>query len=128
MNITIEIKAPELAKAIEVLAAALSGSGLTNVAPVQAAATKEEKQQEKPKAEKQQPKKEEAPQPDPQPEEKTETANISLEVVRTKLAELSQNGKQKEVKALITSFGVKKLTDIPKEQYAEVLEKAGEIA
>lgn len=48
----------------------------------------------------------------------------TLETVRAKLATLSQNGMQKEVKAIIESFGVKKLTDIPAEKYPEVMEKA----
>ncbi|MCI1574710.1 MAG: hypothetical protein LKH78_03135 [Weizmannia coagulans] len=65
-------------------------------------------------------------QPDPEPKEDKPT--ISLEAVRAKLAELSQAGMQKEVKALINSYGVKKLTEIPKDKYAEVLEKAGELA
>lgn len=50
--------------------------------------------------------------------------NITLETVRAKLAALSQSGKQAEVKALINSYGVAKLTEIPAEKYPEVLEKA----
>ena len=52
---------------------------------------------------------------------------LTLETVRAKLANLSQGGKQKEVKAIIESFGVKKLTDIPAEKYPEVMEKAAEL-
>ena len=52
---------------------------------------------------------------------------LTLETVRAKLANLSQSGKQKEVKAIIESFGVKKLTDIPAEKYPEVMEKAAEL-
>ena len=48
----------------------------------------------------------------------------TLETVRAKLAALSQSGKQKEVKAIIESFGATKLTDIPAEKYPEVMEKA----
>jgi hypothetical protein len=56
------------------------------------------------------------------------TPEITLEVVRAKLAALNQAGKQKEVKALITTgFGVRKLTDIPAERYAEVLEQAKQL-
>lgn len=51
----------------------------------------------------------------------------TLETVRAKLAALSQSGKQKEVKAIIESFGVAKLTDIPAEKYPEVMEKAAEL-
>lgn len=60
----------------------------------------------------------------PEPADKPAQTNITLETVRAKLAALSQGGKQKEVKALITSFGVAKLTDIPEEKYPGVLEKA----
>ncbi len=52
---------------------------------------------------------------------------LTLETVRAKLAALSQNGMQKEVKAIIESFGAKKLTDIPAEKYPEVMEKAAEL-
>ncbi|MBZ9689800.1 hypothetical protein G9F72_026360 [Clostridium estertheticum] len=37
------------------------------------------------------------------------------------LARLSKDGKQEQVKALIKSFGVTKLTEIPKEKYGELL-------
>lgn len=51
----------------------------------------------------------------------------TLEEVRRNLALLSQSGKQAEVKALITKYGVSKLSDIPKEKYPELLKEAGEI-
>ena len=47
----------------------------------------------------------------------------TLEEVRAKLATLSQSGNQAQVKKLITDFGAKKLSDIPKEKYPELLEK-----
>ena len=52
----------------------------------------------------------------------------TLEQVRAKLAKLAQAGKQKEVKELITDFGVKKLTDIPGDKYPELMKKAEEIS
>jgi hypothetical protein len=51
----------------------------------------------------------------------------TLEEVRAKLASLSQDGKQAQVKALITEFGAKKLSDIPAGKYAELLKKAEEL-
>ncbi len=48
----------------------------------------------------------------------------TLEDVRAKLAALSQDGKQVQVKELITGFGAKKLSDIPVEKYPELLEEA----
>ena len=56
-----------------------------------------------------------------------EDKKISLEDVKTKLAALSQDGKQAQVKALITEFGAKKLSDIPPEKYVALLEKADEL-
>ena len=49
---------------------------------------------------------------------------ITIEKVRAVLAEKSQGGKQPEVKALITKFGAKKLTDIDPGKYAELLVEA----
>ncbi|WP_353892928.1 hypothetical protein PRVXH_002320 [Proteinivorax hydrogeniformans] len=57
----------------------------------------------------------------------TKNKKPSFKEVRGALAALSQSGKQKEVKELITGFGAKKLSDIPEDKYAEILEKAGEI-
>jgi hypothetical protein len=74
-------------------------------------------------------KKPQHPDEDPKPEtETTTTQAIKLETVRAKLAALSQAGKQKEVKALLTDFGAKKLSAIPADKYAEVLKKAEAIA
>lgn len=126
MNILIEIKAPELVEAINNLAAALSGS---NIAP---AAPKKEADKPKPKkeepAKQEAPKEEEAPKEDKLPEEMKDKPEVKLETVRAKLASLSQSGKQAQVKELITSFGAKKLTDVPADKYADLLEAAEEIA
>ncbi len=51
----------------------------------------------------------------------------SLEEVRHRLALLSQSGKQPEVKALITKYGARKLSEIPKEKYPDLLRDAEEI-
>ncbi|MCB2291437.1 hypothetical protein LGK97_17055 [Clostridium sp. CS001] len=60
------------------------------------------------------------------PKEKIEISNqevkeITLQEVRSILAQLSKNGKGAEVKALIKKFGVSKLTEIPKEKYEQLL-------
>ena len=60
-------------------------------------------------------------------EPKNEDKPPTLEEVRKTLANLSQNGKQAEVKELISDFGAKKLSEIPAEKYSEVLEKASEL-
>lgn len=57
-------------------------------------------------------------------EEKTEK-EYTLEEVRAALAELTRNGKQKQVKELLTSFGAKNLSGLDSKDYAAVMEKAG---
>ena len=56
-----------------------------------------------------------------------EVKTYTLEEVRAKLASISQAGKSAEVKQLIAAFGVNKLTDIPVEKYAELMEKVDKI-
>lgn len=51
-------------------------------------------------------------------------AELTLEIVRAKLAALSQAGKADKVKGLIAQFGVAKLTDIKAEQYGDLMAKA----
>lgn len=135
MNITVEIKAPELATAILALANALSGSGLSTVNNAvsvneKPAVIKKDTTADKPAVTKSEPKKETAP-VDEKKETKKEDAppsdskpEIKLETVRARLAEVSQKGKQKEVKALIGELGYKKLTEVPVDKYAELLTKA----
>lgn len=60
-------------------------------------------------------------------EENVETPKveiITLEKVRAVLAEKSQGGKQPAVKALITKYGARKLTDIDPSCYEELLKEA----
>lgn len=59
---------------------------------------------------------------------KPEKAKLpTFEDVRAKLAALAQDGKQVQVKELITGFGAKKLSDIPAEKYPELLDKADKL-
>lgn len=53
---------------------------------------------------------------------------VTLEQVRAKLAELTRNGKREQVKALLNEFGANKLSEVPADKYAELMEKAEEIA
>lgn len=65
-----------------------------------------------------------APTPEPAPAEAvvaSPSKAITLEEVRAKLAALSQAGKTAGVKALISTFGAGKLTDISADKYSEVL-------
>lgn len=66
----------------------------------------------------------EKPQPAHQKEAPTKAPTIELSQVRSLLAKLSSSGKAKEVKELIESFNVKKLSDIDPSHYQELYEKA----
>ncbi len=57
------------------------------------------------------------------PEEKKEAA-VTLEEVRKVLAEKSRDGFTKDVRELIASFGVRRLSAIDPKDYGEVLKRA----
>ena len=78
-----------------------------------------EVKKEEPKKKKEQLKKEEAP-------KKEETPAVTKEDVRTAFANLVKEGKQKEAKEIISSFGAKKVSEIIEENYAEAVQKAKE--
>jgi hypothetical protein len=128
MNIKVDVnlKAPELAQSINRLAEILPNLviaqdilnveekvGETEPTP------KEDSKKPTKKASKGTTEKEEVVKP-----KEPESKSITLEEVRATLASLSQDGKQAQVKELITQFGAKKLSDIPVEKYAELLERA----
>lgn len=54
----------------------------------------------------------------------TAATELTLVDVRAKLAALSQAGKAAQVKGLLGNFGVAKLTDVPAEQYGELMAAA----
>lgn len=56
-----------------------------------------------------------------------ETKTYTLEEIRAALAVHTRNGKQKQVKDLLTSFNAKNLSSIDPKYYAALMEKAGEI-
>ena len=56
------------------------------------------------------------------------TTNIKLEDVRKELAEISKQGKTSEMKALLSKYGAKRLSDVNAKDYAEILTAAKEIA
>jgi hypothetical protein len=57
-------------------------------------------------------------------ETKPKSEQITIEKVRGVLAEKSRNGKQEEVKALITKFGANKLTDVDPACYEQLIKEA----
>lgn len=117
-TVDININAPELSAAITALAVAMSGDSTQQTYLVKETVSEqapEPAQEPKPKAK-----------PKPKPEQKAEPV-IPLETVRAKLTALSRDGKQAQVKTLITKFGAKKLTEIPAEKYPELLEAARSI-
>ncbi len=135
MDIKVTIEAPELVAALEKLAGSLNSHqvhadpeaiGEAAVKPAASEKPKEEKKAKADKPAKEEPKKEEpARQEDPPAEkEAADTPKISKEVVRAKLAALTQEGKQAEVKELFAQFDAKKLSEIPEEKYQELLTAA----
>lgn len=150
MNITVEIKAPELSNAILALANALGGN---KVSADQVAATVEKAMKKEAEKPQQEAAKDVTPTVTPEvippkngpintdnavdvetePEETgatdtpEEKPSYTLEQVREKLMYLSRNGKRAEVQEIITSYGVKKLTEIPAEFYAEVMAKVSDM-
>ena len=62
--------------------------------------------------------------PDESADQEEPEKPISIEQIRAVLAEKSQSGKQPEVKALITKYGAKKLTDIDPASYRELHKEA----
>jgi len=71
------------------------------------------------------PKKETAPKQKTKADAKTET--VGFEKLFEVLKKLSEDGFRAEVKALLTKYGVPKLSELPKDQYAAVLAEAEEI-
>ena len=110
-TINITIQAPELVEAMNRLAEALN-TGQIQPVQVETVIEKLEAQSEKPVQAKKETK------------SKTETTQITLEDVRVRLAQLSQGGKQAEVKNLIAATGATKLTEVPPDKYAQLLEQA----
>lgn len=49
---------------------------------------------------------------------------VSIEDIRAVLAEKSQDGKSREVKALLNQYGVAKLSAVEEKDYPELLQKA----
>lgn len=58
---------------------------------------------------------------------KEEKKEIRLEDVRAVLSEISRSGHTAEMKALLAKHGAKKLSDIPKEDYEQLLAEAEEV-
>lgn len=59
--------------------------------------------------------------------EEAPAKEIHLEDVRAVLSDISRSGHTAEMKALLAKHGAKKLSDIPKEEYAQVLAEAEEV-
>lgn len=120
-EIKVTVEAKELADAIATLAAVMASrtAYLEKRAAKEIPAEAKKPAKSEPVADVETPAEPE-PEPTPEPE-------YTLEQVRAKLAALSQDGKQAQVKKIITEAGAKKLTEIPPEKYAEVMAKAGAI-
>jgi Tfp pilus assembly protein PilO len=104
LKISIVIEAPDLAKAILELAASLSKRDELNII-------------------------ENNPGDHDQKDTYTNESNprVTLEQVRAQLAALVESGKQKEVKELISRYGVRKLAEVPPEKYSDLLKDIEQI-
>ena len=128
MEIKVKIEAPGLESAIHTLAQVLGNFDY----PVDLPKGQPDIEPEKEKEKAPEPKPVDKPKEEPAKEEKVEVKKeepasqpeVSLEVVRAKLADLSRDGKQEDVKSLISSFGVNKLSEVDASKYGELLKKA----
>ena len=59
----------------------------------------------------------------PKPKEVKEQPSLTLEQVRSKIAEQSKAGKREDIKALLNEFGVARATELTEEQYPAFIEK-----
>lgn len=128
MEILIRIEAPELSASINNLAVALSGNkiAIPDAKPEKAQKTETAKEKVKPTEDIKQETPVDEIQTDSPVEttEETEEKTYTLVQVRERLAELSREGKQAKVKALIEKFGASKLSEIKEEKYAAMMKEA----
>jgi len=68
--------------------------------------------------------KKEAVQPDKAEEVKAEESSVTVEMVRAVMAEKSQDGKTKEIKALLEKYDAGKLSGVKPEDYPALLKEA----
>lgn len=123
MEITINLVATELVEALNNLAAAFGNKSLATPAT-----TRDKKAGAAPKAEtvtEVKPAPEETIDPLITEKPPKEEVTYTLVQVREKLAALSEDGKQAQVKTLITKLGAAKLSEIPEAKYAELMKEAG---
>lgn len=64
---------------------------------------------------------------EPDTVQKEKKKEIHLEDVRAVLSEISRSGHTAEMKALLAKHGVKKLSDVPSEDYEQLLAEAEEV-
>lgn len=107
LHITIEIKAPAIVDAIELLALAISNQSKLLKPKLDQPTIDEPKTKTKDKPE------------DP----KVEGKEISEVEIRAKFVALSKKGKKAELKKLLTDFGVEKVSDLQPDQYEAAMKK-----
>jgi len=130
LNITIEIKAVELANAISQLAAAFTDRNIisTDKIVIDMASKKKaaEQAEDKEAVDKEVETKETAQQPmEPEPNEETEEKEepITIEQVRAAFMSKNSKGNTAKLKAILKKYNVAKVTDLPKESFADVLKE-----
>ncbi len=151
MNITVEIKAPELANAILALAGALGGKTnlnasavAENVQPVQTNHVPPVEQPKQPEAPIQAVTQQPVPTATPAVQEQTQqppqaapvappqavptaTTSYSMDQLAVAATQLVDAGRRDELIQLLSSFGVQALTALPKEQYGAFATKLREM-
>ena len=105
LHITIEIKAPAIVDAIELLALAISNQSKLLKPKLDQPTIDEPKTKDKPE--------------DP----KVEGKEISEIEIRAKFVALSKKGKKAELKKLLTDLGVEKVSDLQPDQYEAAMKK-----
>lgn len=117
MNIQFEIKEwgspAQLRACAEFLLKLADAAPVPSVKPADAAPVSEQPATKPRKAKAEQP----SPAPAPAP------ASVTLEQVRAVLKAKSDAGKRQQVQALVASYGVQNLTQIPQDKLADVLAK-----
>lgn len=121
MEVTLTIQAPELAQAISELAQAIKQASVTVDKPIQQVTPAQTEGPNTIEAI-------DTTRTGQTESEKQTEPEVKLEVVRTKLAELSRAGKQAQVKELLAEFGATKLSEVDPSRYVELLAKAEELA
>ena len=125
MKFTIEVEAPELLSVLERIATALETTSVRNVTVINPLDEGTQKAETRKKPDKKETVK--AEEKDELPEsieavEEDSKPDITLVMVRAHMQKLSDAGRQADAKGILASRGYKKLSDVPEDEYGEIIE------